>query len=101
MQKYAERFYKSTAWKMTASNYAKSVGGLCEECLRRGIYRPAEAVHHKIHLTPTNIENPEIALDWNNLEALCRKCHAEKHAAPKRYSVDKETGRIIIPLVSE
>ena len=52
---------------------------LCEECLRQGIYRPAEIVHHKIELDPVNIENPEITLSFNNLEAVCRECHAKVH----------------------
>ena len=52
---------------------------LCEECLRKGIYKPAEIVHHRIELDPITIERPEIALSFDNLEALCRDCHAEKH----------------------
>lgn len=52
---------------------------LCEECLRKGIYKPAEIVHHVIELDPITIERPEIALSFDNLEALCRECHAEKH----------------------
>lgn len=101
MQAFAERFYKSTAWQHTAQNYMKSVGGLCEECQRRGIYRPAEIVHHKIHITPANLEDPEIALYWGNLEALCRKCHGERHREPRRFTVDPESGRVEIPMFAE
>jgi 5-methylcytosine-specific restriction endonuclease McrA len=36
-------------------------------------------VHHKKHLTPGNIHDPAIALDWNNLEALCIDCHNKEH----------------------
>ena len=97
MQEYAERFYKSQIWQETARAYKESVGGLCEKCLRRGVYRPAEIVHHKIHLTPANIQTPEISLCWDNLEALCRRCHGEEHSAPKRYKIDPETGRVILP----
>ena len=49
---------------------------LCEECLRKGIYKPAEIVHHVIELDPITIERPEIALSFDNLEALCRECRA-------------------------
>ena len=38
-------------------------------------------VHHKTHLTPENINDPEIALGEDNLELLCRDCHAVKHIA--------------------
>jgi len=87
-------FYGSDAWKKTRSAYKKSVGGLCENCLRKGIYKPAEIVHHKIHLDDVQIENPEVALSWSNLEALCRDCHGEEHGASKRYKLD-EFGRVI------
>ena len=40
-----------------------------------------EIVHHKEHLTPENINTPEIALGEDNLELLCRDCHALAHAS--------------------
>jgi 5-methylcytosine-specific restriction endonuclease McrA len=36
-------------------------------------------VHHKKHLTPDNIWDPDITLDWKNLEALCIDCHNKEH----------------------
>ena len=47
--------------------------------MRKGIYKPGEIVHHKIELDPININKPEVALGFNNLEMLCRECHAEIH----------------------
>ena len=47
--------------------------------MRQGIYKPGEIVHHKIELDPITIENPEIALSFDNLELLCRDCHAARH----------------------
>lgn len=41
--------------------------------------KPASVVHHKIHLTPHNIDNPSITLSEDNLELLCRECHIKKH----------------------
>ena len=58
-------------------------------CLERGIYRPAEIVHHLIEITPQNIQDPSVTLNWSNLQAVCRECHAEKHGArARRYKVD-------------
>lgn len=99
MQEYAEKFYKSKAWQKTRKAYLKSVGGLCETCLAKGIITPAVIVHHKIHISPENINNPNITLSFNNLEALCRDCHALEHPEiyrlkSKRYRVD-EYGRVI------
>ena len=79
-------FYKSDAWESCRAAYLQSVGGLCEECLRQGLYTPAVIVHHKIHLTPDNITNPEVSLSFSNLEALCRLHHGTVHSG-KRYRI--------------
>lgn len=94
MKDYAARFYKSKAWQECAAAYKKSKGGLCEECYKHGIIKPAVIVHHKIHISTMNIYNPEVTLNWNNLEALCRDCHAKRHSRQKRFVVDRETGRV-------
>ena len=44
-------------------------------------------VHHKVHLTAENINDPAIALDRSNLMALCEECHAEQHRT-KRWRCD-------------
>lgn len=92
---YAKRFYSSQAWQMCRDAYAKSVSGLCERCLQAGLYEPGEIVHHKIHLTPENIRDLDVALNWANLELVCRKCHAEEHGKKrKRYDLD-ENGMVV------
>lgn len=78
-KEFARKFYSSKAWQSCRNEYVKKARGLCENCLRRGIYRPGEIVHHKIELDPININIPEIALNFDNLELLCRDCHAEVH----------------------
>ena len=89
MQEYAERFYKSKTWQSCRLAYAKSVGGLCEECLKQGRYNAGVIVHHKVHINPENIEVPEITMNFENLELLCRDCHAAQHGKrQKRYKVD-------------
>jgi 5-methylcytosine-specific restriction endonuclease McrA len=94
MQDYAREFYSSKAWKRCRDGYRSAVGGLCERCLANGRISPAEIIHHKIHITPANINDPSITLSFDNLEALCRKCHGEAHGAQiKRYEVD-EFGRV-------
>lgn len=95
MQDYAEHFYKSKAWQNCRALYLKKAGGLCEHCLALGLYKRAEIVHHKTHITPENINDPNITLNHANLEALCRDCHAEAHGeTPKRYKLDA-LGRVI------
>lgn len=102
MKEYATKFYSSKAWKDCRRAYAKSVRGLCERCLAKGIYKAGEIVHHKTHINPENITDPRIILDWNNLEFVCRDCHSDIHSADiihkrrkRRYKLD-ELGRVIL-----
>lgn len=93
MRDFAERFYKSKRWQHTAREYAKSVGLLCESCAAQGLTVPGEIVHHKVALTSENIDDPAVALDWSNLELVCRACHALRHPKSKRrrrYVVDAQ-----------
>ena len=95
MKPYAEKFYSSKAWKNTRAAYAKSKRNLCELCLDKGLYKPCEIVHHKVELTPQNIDNPDVTLNWNNLQCLCREHHAEVHdRQQRRYRID-ETGKVV------
>ena len=95
MEKWSSAFYNSKAWKNCRSAYAQSVGGLCEWCLKEGKYTPGEIVHHKTFITPNNITDPSITLNFDNLVLLCRDHHAEAHSTPKRYKVDA-MGRVTI-----
>lgn len=76
---FAHRFYKSAAWQACRLGYIQSRvnvdGGLCERCHDR----PGYIVHHKVYLTPQNITNPEISLNWENLEFVCKECHDDEH----------------------
>lgn len=75
MQPWAERFYNSRAWKRCRRSYISGRlnidGGRCEACRITQGY----IVHHKISLTPTNISDPEIALNHENLQYVCKACH--------------------------
>ena len=95
MKPYAEEFYKSKAWKDCRAAYIKSVGGLCERCLKDGRFIAGEIVHHKINITPANIVDPAVTLNWDNLELVCRLCHASEHGHEKRFKIDA-FGRVTI-----
>ena len=80
--------------------FVKARGRMCERCLEKGLInsgtkkQPLE-VHHKVRLTPENINNPEITLNWDNLELLCHDCHEEeRQRAARRWRVDSE-GRVL------
>lgn len=74
MRDFAKEFYASRAWRIVREFVVKRDFGLCVRC-----GEPGEIVHHKKYLTPKNIDNPNISLNVDNLELLCRKCHAAEH----------------------
>lgn len=94
---FAKKFYSSQAWQDCRNRYAARRGYLCENCLRKGIYRPGEIVHHKIEIDPVTIYNPEVSLNPDNLELLCRDCHAEMHKSYQkgRRFVIGENGEVL------
>ena len=84
-------FYVSGAWIDCARAY-REAHPLCERCLAKREISVAEQVHHKIRLAPENINDPSVTLCWDNLEALCGKCHKAEHRKVKerRWSVDDD-----------
>ena len=100
MKDYAKAFYLSPAWEACRSAYRKQVGGLCEVCSAKGLIVPGEIVHHVIHLTPNNINDPNVTLNPANLQLVCRDCHADAHKKKKRYKVC-EDGRVYAPTVEK
>lgn len=99
MQKWAETFYNSKEWKRCRAAYKKSVHGLCEKCGEAG-----EIVHHKITLTPENINDPDITLNFLHLRLECRSCHGFSHGnSPTRagFRFDSDGNLIHTPLLSD
>lgn len=102
MRDFAKEFYSSKAWQRCRTAYRKSQGGLCERCRAKGLIVPGEIVHHKIHLTPENVNVPSITMNFDNLELLCRNCHGDEHSnrGGRRYIID-ELGRVTLPPFAE
>lgn len=77
-KEYAEPFYNSKEWKRTRQAFMQSKNYICERC-----ENPARIAHHKTYITPQNIMDLNITLNWDNLECLCQDCHTiEHHAKP-------------------
>ena len=96
-KEFSNSFYKTKLWQDCRNSYAKQRGYLCELCLSQGMITPGEIVHHKIELTPENINDPNITLSFSNLQLLCREHHAMMHKKStknNRYLVD-EQGRVV------
>lgn len=73
-KEFAIKFYKSRAWLKCREGFIQSVYGLCNRCGSPGLI-----VHHKILLTPMNINDMDVTLNWNELEYLCIDCHNREH----------------------
>jgi 5-methylcytosine-specific restriction endonuclease McrA len=71
---YARKFYKSSSWRKCRESYFNFKHGLCERC-----QGPGKIVHHKKYITPDNINDPDITLNFRNLELLCQDCHNREH----------------------
>ena len=87
------RFYGTQQWRRARETYLRSVGGLCERCLKKGLIVPAAHVHHIKRLTASTVDDPEITTGFNNLMALCERCHEEEHQKfthGGRYVVDED-----------
>ena len=82
-KEYAKAFYNSAAWIKCKNSYIKSVHGLCERC-----GEPGYIVHHKKHITQSNINDPNITFNHDNLEYLCLDCHNKEHGIKKSFTKD-------------
>ena len=97
-KQFARQFYSSKAWQDCRNEYMKRAHYLCEDCLKRGVYKPAKEVHHIEELTPENIYRPEVSLSFNNLVALCKECHKARHNErnkDRRYAFGENGGIIL------
>jgi len=86
------KFYKSKAWRKTRESYIAYRHGMCERCPSAGVI-----VHHKTYITTENINNPDITLNFNNLELLCRKCHNKEHMKEESSFEFDDDGNLIPP----
>lgn len=88
-REFSKKFYDSKQWE--------NVRTYClmrdkYKCVRCGGVKNLE-VHHKVWLTPENINDADVTLNEKNLETLCRNCHKEEHR-PKGQTFD-ENGFLI------
>lgn len=92
-REFAKKFYNSAAWIKTSKAYAASKLFICEKC---GEPATKYIVHHKKYLTPQNINDPMIALSWDNLQLLCLDCHNKTHRAKaKRKIIFSDDGQVV------
>ena len=69
---------------MSSKNY------VCERC-----GKPAVICHHKRWLNDVNVNDPKIALSFDNLEALCLECHNAEHGSKHDVAVFDAAGELV------
>lgn len=79
-------FYNSTEWKRKKKVILISQHHECQRCKERGQYKRARTVHHKKYLRI----RPDLALDDDNLEAICDECHYDEHHRRKPGFINAE-----------
>ena len=90
------KFYASKKWLKIRTAYRIYRHGICERC-----GRPGEIVHHKSYINTQNIYKPEITMNFDNLELLCRDCHNKEHFTTMPFDEDgqpKETRQDMLEL---
>lgn len=90
-REFAKAFYNSKEWKAVRDYCIMRDHHACVYC-----GEPVEEVHHKIWLTPFNINDWNISLNPDNLISLCHDCHMKEHATAMEnlYTFD-ENGMLI------
>jgi 5-methylcytosine-specific restriction endonuclease McrA len=76
-------FYHTPAWRRLRVVALQRDHYQCQHCLRRSVIRTATEVHH---IKPLE-EYPDLALDLDNLDSLCRSCHEDT----------KTRGAVVLP----
>lgn len=72
----AAAVYNSRRWKKLRAAF-RDENPLCRLCAAAGRVEGARDVDHRI---PVDVR-PDLAYEWDNLQALCRACHTRKTAA--------------------
>lgn len=71
--------YKCKRWINTRKIKLEQVNYFCERCLKIGLYKNAQIVHHKEYINNLNYIDDDIFYNIDNLEALCQECHNQEH----------------------
>lgn len=79
-RKERQLIYNTPQWKNLSKAF-KMANPLCEECLKKGIIKEAQHIHHiqSFMSVDDELRRMELAYDWNNLQSLCVECHQIKH----------------------
>jgi 5-methylcytosine-specific restriction protein A len=74
-----QKIYQSTEWQMARRSHL-AAHPLCELCEAEGRVTAAIDVHHKdSFMRYDGVDRWYMALDYRNLQSLCKRCHQRIH----------------------
>lgn len=82
-----KRLISSVRWQRLRREFLTD-HPLCEACKAKGYVTAADTVHHIVEVDSATREQEAIDLCFSpsNLQALCRQCHSDIHAARRSHS---------------
>ena len=89
-----QRLLNDKRWKLLRAAVFRRTNGLCEMCLKEGIYTPGVDVHHirPVEQAKT-VEGPDgmraRCYDPNNVMLLCVPCHIKVHQDMHTHTKEK------------
>lgn len=89
MRALRAKCYSNTAWRKMRETYLHE-HPLCEDCLAKGKVTAATDVHHIRSPFRKGEVNWMMLLDYNNLAALCKECHGNRHASEQGHMTPEE-----------
>lgn len=98
MRRLRANAYNNPEWRKLRDIYMKE-HPLCEECLSQGKITPAQDIHHKESPFKNGETNHMLLLDYNNLQALCKECHGNKHSKQQGKQTVQDVLRILADLL--
>lgn len=92
--------YNNTAWRKMRDTYLHE-HPLCEDCLAKGKVTPATDIHHIKSPFKNGEVNWGLLLNYENLAALCKECHGNRHAAEQGHISPEEVLKQLEDLLDE
>ena len=89
-----QRLLNDKQWKLLRAAVFRRTNGLCEMCLKEGIYTPGVDVHHIRPVEQAkSVEGPDgmraRCYDPNNVMLLCIACHIKVHQDMRTHCKEK------------
>jgi len=91
-QDFSRQLYVSKAWRDLRFNLIVERGPVCQQCGKVMLDISKLIAHHRIALSPANINNLDVVLNKNNIHLICFLCHNAVH---KRYGYNQHNVYIV------